>query len=87
MRSVCEKIFKQKLKSVPTRPTSYFQAGQTMVMIESRQWKLAYSPMEKAIFDLSEEAALVIDVPNEHGVHMIPWNMILRITVTEGAHL
>ncbi|MEQ1886794.1 MAG: hypothetical protein ABL967_17160 [Bryobacteraceae bacterium] len=87
MRSVCEKLFQAKLKSVPTRPSVYFQTGQTMVMIESRQWKLAYSPLEKATFDVSDEHALWIDVPSEHGVHLIPWHMVLRITVTEGVHL
>ncbi|MEQ1948642.1 MAG: hypothetical protein ABL995_15745 [Bryobacteraceae bacterium] len=87
MRSVCEKLFQQKLKAVPTRPSVYFQTGQTMTMIESRQWKLAYSPLEKATFDVSDEHALWIDVPGERGVHLIPWHMILRITITEGSHL
>ena len=87
MRALCEKLFQQKLKVVPTRPQVYFQTGQTMLMIESRQWKLAYSPLEKATFDVSDDQALWIDVPSERGVHLIPWHMILRITITEGTSL
>jgi hypothetical protein len=87
MRSVCEKVFKKSLREVPTRPGTFFQAGQTMVMIESRQWKLAYSPLEKVIFDATDEHALLLEVPGEHGTHIIPWHMVLRITITEGAHL
>ncbi len=86
MRSVCEKLFKQRLREYPNRANTYFQTGQTMVMVESRQWKLAYAPLEKAVFDVSDEAALVIEVPGDHGMHLIPWHMILRITVTEGGH-
>lgn len=57
-----------------------------MVVVESRQWKLSYSPMERVKFDLSDEGALLIEVPgDDNGVHLIPWNMILRITVNEGA--
>lgn len=33
-----------------------------MVMIESRQWKLAYSPLEKVTFDVSDEHALLLEV-------------------------
>jgi hypothetical protein len=84
MRSVCEKLFKQRLKANPARPNAYLQAGHTMVMVESRQWKLAYSPLEKVTFDLSDEHSLQIEVPGDHGVHLVPWHMILRITVHEG---
>jgi len=87
MRSVCEKLFMRRLKAVPARPSTYIQLGQTMVMVESRQWKLAYSPLEKAVFDVSDEHAVIIEVPGEHGVHLIPWHMILRLTETEGVHL
>lgn len=87
MRSVCEKLFMKYLKPNPARPNTYFQAGQTMVMIESRQWKLAYSPLEKATFDLSDENAILIEVPGDHGVHLVPWHMVLRITVSEGSRL
>ena len=87
MRSVCEKLFQKLLRVVPTRPSAYFQTGHTMVMIESRQWKLAYSPLEKAVFDVSDEHALLIEVPGERGVHLVPWHMVLRITVSEGGHL
>jgi len=85
MRSVCEKLFKRYLKTNPLRQGAYFQAGQTMVMVESRQWKLAYSPLEKATFDVTDEHALLIEVPGDRGVHLVPWHMILRITVTEGS--
>ena len=84
MRSVCEKLFQKHLKTNPTRPSCYFQAGKTMVMVESRQWKLSYSPLEKVTFDLSDEHALLLEVPGENGVHLIPWHMVLRITVFEG---
>jgi hypothetical protein len=86
MRSVCEKLFAKHLKANPMRPNTYIQTGQTMVMIESRQWKLAYSPLEKVTFDISDENAILIEVPGDHGVHLVPWHMILRITVTEGGH-
>ncbi len=86
MRSVCEKLFTKYLKPSPGRAGAYFQGGQTMVMVESRQWKLAYSPLEKAVFDVSDESALWIEVPGDHGVHLVPWHMILRITVSEGGH-
>ena len=85
MRSVCEKVFMRYLKPCPGRQGTYFQAGQTMVMVESRQWKLAYSPLEKVTFDISDEHAILVDVPGDRGVHLIPWHMILRITVHEGA--
>jgi hypothetical protein len=84
MRSVCEKLFMKRLKANPAAPGTYIQTGKTMVMVESRQWKLAYSPLEKATFDLSDENALLIDVPADRGSHLVPWNMILRITVVEG---
>ena len=87
MRDVCEKLFMRYLKACPGRKNTYFQAGQTMVMLESRQWKLAYSPLERATFDLSDENAILVEVPGDHGVHLVPWHMLLRITVTEGAHL
>lgn len=83
MRSVCEKLFVRFLKQNPGRPNVYFQAGHTQVMLESRQWKLAYSPLEKAMFDLSDEHAILIEVPGDRGVHLIPWHMIVRITVSE----
>jgi hypothetical protein len=84
MRAVCEKLFMRYLKPCPGRQNVYFQTGQTMVMMESRQWKLAYSPLEKATFDVSDENAILVEVPGDHGVHLVPWHMILRITVTEG---
>jgi hypothetical protein len=84
MRSVCEKLFTKYLKPSSGRPNCYVQAGQTQVMIESRQWKLAYSPLEKVVYDLSDEHALLLDVPGDRGTHLVPWHMILRITVHEG---
>jgi hypothetical protein len=87
MRSACEKLFQKHLKPNPSRPNVYFQAGQTMVMIESTQWKLAYSQLEKVSFDLNDEHAIVLEVPGDHGVHMVPWEKIVRITVSEGARL
>jgi hypothetical protein len=87
MRSVCEKLFTRFLKANPARQHVYFQTGETMVIVESRQWKLAYSPLERASFDLSDESAILIEIPGEHGVHLVPWHMILRITVTEGVLL
>ena len=84
MRSVCEKLFKKHLKSNPMRPGAFNQAGQTMVIVESRQWKLAYSPLEKATFDVSDEHALLIEVPGDRGAHLVPWNMVLRISISEG---
>ena len=87
MRAVCEGLFKKYLRSCPGRPNAYFQTGQTMVMIESRQWKLAYSHLEKVTFDVSDEDAILLEVPGDRGVHLVPWHMILRITVSEGGHL
>lgn len=86
MRSVCERLFQQHLKSDPTRKNVYFQAGNTMVIMETRQWKLSYSPLEKAKYDVSDEHAILIEVPGEHGVHLVPWHMLLRVTVFEGMH-
>lgn len=64
----------------------FVQTGRTMVVVESRQWKLSYSPMEKVKFDLTDEGSLLIEVPgDDNGVHLIPWTMILRITVNEGS--
>jgi hypothetical protein len=54
-------------------------------MLESAQWKLAYSPLEKVVFDLSSEYALLLDVPSDRGTHLVNWNRLLRITVHEGA--
>ncbi len=86
MRAVCEELFKKYLKPCPGRPNAYFQAGRTMVMIESRQWKLAYSQLEKVTFDVSDEDAILLEVPGDQGVHLVPWHMILRITISEGGH-
>ena len=59
-----------------------------MVIVETRQWKMSYSPTERARFDLSDDGALFIEVSDEeNGVHMIPWNILLRITVNEGEKL
>ena len=87
MRSVCEMLFKRYLKPSPGRPNTYFQAGHTMVMIESRQWKLAYSQLEKVTFDLSDEHAILLEVPGDCGVHLVPWHAVIRVTVSEGARL
>jgi hypothetical protein len=84
MRSVCEALFKKHLNPAPGRPNGYIQTGQTMVMIESRQWKLAYSPLEKVVFDLTDENAIVLEVPGDHGVHLVPWHVIIRITISSG---
>lgn len=84
MHSVCKKLFQQYLQKDPSRDHVYYQTGNTMVMIESRQWKLAYSPLEKAKFDVSNEDAIVIEVPGEHGAHLVPWRMVLRVTVNQG---
>jgi len=86
MRSVCQKLFEQYLKNDPLRENVYFQTGNIMVLVETRQWKLAYSTLEKARFDLNDEHAMIIEVPGEHGAHLIPWHMVLRITVNEGIH-
>ena len=86
LRKVCEKIFTKYLKPTPNRPNCYFQAGQTQVMIESRQWKLAYSPLEKVTYDLSDESAIVLEIPSE-GIHLVPWNVVLRVSVNQGGHL
>jgi hypothetical protein len=87
MRSVCEKLFMQRLRACPGKPNTYMQSGQTMVMVESRQWKLAYSALEKVTFDLSDESALVLEVPGDRGVHIVPWHMILRVTIHEGVQI
>ncbi len=83
MRAVCEKLFQRVLKKDPTRPNLYFQAGQTMVIVETRQWKLAYSPLEKVRFDIGDEHAMLLEVPAENAIHLVPWPMVLRITVSE----
>jgi hypothetical protein len=88
MRSSCEKLFQRYLKRFEGRAGVFTQAGQVMVIVETRQWKLSYSPMERAKFDVSDEGALFIEVSGEeNGVHLIPWNMVLRITVNEGETL
>jgi len=84
MRSITEKLFQRYLTADAKRPQIYLQGGRVMVIIETRQWKLAYSPMERVSFDLSDEHALLLEVPGEHGVHLVPWHMVLRITVNEG---
>jgi hypothetical protein len=86
MRSVCEKLFQRLLKKDPSQANVYYQTGNTQVIVETRQWKLAYSPLEKTKFDISDENAMIIDVPGEHGAHLVPWHMVLRITVNEGIH-
>jgi hypothetical protein len=86
MHSVCKKLFQRYLKADPTRENVFFQTGDIMVLVESRQWKLAYSALEKCKFDVSDEHALLIDVPGEHGTHLVPWHMVLRITVNQGGH-
>ena len=83
MQSVSKKLFQKYLQKDPSRDNVYFQTGNTMVIVETRQWKLAYSPLEKAKFDVSDDA-IVIEVPGEHGAHLVPWNMVLRITVNQG---
>ncbi len=73
MRATCEKLFQRYLKKFEARPGVYVQAGRTMVIVETRQWKLAYSPIEKAKFDVSDEGGLFIEVTGEeNGVHLIP---------------
>jgi hypothetical protein len=84
MRSLCEKLFTRYLKPVQGRPNCYHQIGETQVMIESRQWKLAYSPREKVVFDLSDESGLVLEVPGDRGAHLVAWPVIIRVTVHEG---
>jgi hypothetical protein len=84
MHNVCQKLFDKYLKKDPSRENVYFQTGNIMVIVETRQWKLAYSQLEKAKFDVSDPHAILIDVPGEHGTHLVPWNMVLRITVNEG---
>jgi hypothetical protein len=86
MRSVCERMFQRLLQKDQTRENVYYQTGRTAVIVETRQWKLAYSPLEKAKFDVSDEHAMIIEVPGEHGAHLVPYHMLLRITVNEGAH-
>jgi len=84
MQTVCKKLFQQYLQKDPTRENVYYQTGETMVLVETRQWKLAYSPLEKAKFDVNDGDAIIIEVPGEHGAHLVPWNMVLRITVNRG---
>lgn len=85
IRGACDKLFTRYLKRLDGRPGVWVQQGRTMVVVETRQWKNSYSPMERARFDLTDEAALMIEVSGEeNGVHLIPWHMILRITVNEG---
>ena len=86
MRSVCENLFHRLLKPEPSREHVFYQSGKTQVIVETRQWKLAYSPLEKAKFDVSDEHAMIIEVPGEHGMHLVPYHMLLRITVNEGVH-
>ena len=86
MRSVCENLFLRMLQPDPSRENVYFQTGKTQVIVETRQWKLAYSPLEKAKFDVSDEYAMIIEVPGEHGAHLVPYHMLLRITVNESMH-
>src|SRR5580692_11434536 len=71
MRSVCEKLFQRLLKKDPSQANVYYQTGNTQVIVETRQWKLAYSPLEKTKFDISDENAMIIDVPGEHGAHLV----------------
>lgn len=85
MQTVCKKVFQQYLQKDPARENVYFQTGDTMVLVETRQWKLAYSSLEKAKFDVNDESAMVIEVPGERGAHVVPWHMVLRITVNQGA--
>ena len=88
MRASCEKLFQRYLKKFDGRQSVYVQPGRIMVIVETRQWKMSYSPIERARFDLSDDGALFIEVSGEeNGVHMIPWNMLLRITVNEGEKL
>lgn len=85
IRNACEKLFARYLKKMEGRAGVFMQSGRTMVVVETRQWKLSYSPMERVKFDLTDEAVLFVEVPgDDNGVHMIPWNMLLRITVSEG---
>ena len=84
MQNVCKKLFNQYLQKDPTRENVYYQTGDTMVIVETRQWKLAYSPLEKAKFDVNDDDAIIIEVPGEYGAHLVPWNMVLRITVNRG---
>ena len=84
MRAICTKLFQQYLQKDSTRQDVYYQTGNTMVLVETRQWKLAYSPLEKAKFDISDDNAIVIEVPGEHGAHLVPWHMLLRITINQG---
>ena len=85
MHTVCKQLFQQYLQKDSARENVYYQTGDTMVLVETRQWKLAYSPLEKAKFDLNHDSAIVIEVPGERGAHMVPWNMVLRITVNNAA--
>ncbi len=84
MRSACEQLFQKYLKPYPERPNCFIQAGQTQVMVESRQWKLAYSPLEQVVYDIGSEHGMILEVPGDRGAHVINWNMVLRITVHEG---
>ncbi len=86
MRSVCENLFQRMLQQDHSRENVYYQTGKTQVIVETRQWKLAYSPLEKTKFDVSDEYAMIIEVPGEHGAHLVPYHMLLRITVNEGMH-
>lgn len=88
MRSAAEKMMKSYLRPVPGRQQVYFQEGRTMVIVESRQWKLSYSRHERVAFDVSDEDALFIELNGEEkGKHCVPWQRILRLTINEGPDL
>jgi hypothetical protein len=84
MRNSAEKLFERYLQKVDGRKLVYTPKGQTTLIVETRQWKLSFAAMEKALFDINDEGALFVEAKAENGVHMIPWNQVLRVTVHEG---
>lgn len=51
IRAACEKLFSRYLKKFEGRAGVFVQCGRTRVVVESRQWQLSYSPMERVKFD------------------------------------
>lgn len=84
MRSSAEKLFDKYLQPVAGRKLVYTPKGQLTVIVETRQWKLSFATMERALFDVNDEGSLFIEAQAENGVHMIPWSQVLRVTVHQG---
>lgn len=84
MRASAEKLFEKYLQKVDGRKLVYTPKGQVTVIVETRQWKLSFAALERALLDVNDEGALFVEAKAENGIHMIPWNQVLRVTVHEG---